>query len=62
MSTYDCDLGAMAKDILANAKETPWNKEYLDAWRPCLQCHDAEKLRNNTSVKYQLAKEILGIK
>lgn len=32
------------------------------AWRPCLQCHDAEKLRNNTSVKYQLAKEILGIK
>ncbi len=31
------------------------------AWRPCLQCHDAEKLCNNTSGKYSLAKEILGI-
>lgn len=32
------------------------------AWRPCLQCHDAEKLCGNTDIKYELAKQILGIK
>lgn len=31
------------------------------SWRPCLQCHDADKLRNNTSSKYTLAKQILGL-
>ena len=30
-------------------------------WRPCLRCQDSDKLRNNNSTQYKVAKLILGI-
>lgn len=50
MKTLDCDIGAMAKDILANTKETPWNKEYLDAWREVAVAANVEKLYNTAEI------------
>lgn len=50
MGTWDCDIGAMAKDILANSKETPWNKEYLDAWREVAVTANVEKLYNTAEI------------
>lgn len=50
MSTYDCDIGAMAKDILSTTKETPWNKEILDAWREVVVAANVEKLYNTAEI------------
>lgn len=30
---YECNINAIAKDILSNIKETPWNKEIIESWR-----------------------------
>lgn len=30
---YECNLNAMAKDLLANIVETPFNREFIEDWR-----------------------------
>lgn len=50
MMDFRCDMGAMAKDILSNVEETPWNKEYIDAWREVAVAENVEKLYNTAEI------------
>jgi len=48
-------FGDVMKDSFAELEEK------ARKWRPCCGCADAEKLRNNKSEKYMVAKAILGL-
>ena len=43
---YECDLNAIAKDLLSGATETPFNKEILEEWRRVAVTTNVEPLYN----------------
>lgn len=50
---YECDFGTMAKDILGNIKETPWNKEIIESWREVATTENTSELYNTDNTIYE---------
>lgn len=49
--TYECDFGAMAKDILANIEETPFNKGIIESWREVATSENVNELYNTPDIE-----------
>ena len=46
---YEADFGAMAKNILGNIKETPWNREIIESWREVAVTFNTQHLHDEIS-------------